>query len=187
MKSELKRVIDYANSTIGIKEYPPGSNNVIFNTRYYGAPVSGASYPWCCVYIWDIFAQTGLSHIFCDGAKTASCQFVKDWAIRSGRFSRTEVDIGDLVLLNFSKTTANENCVAEHIGIIVDRDPNWNYITIEGNTGGNNADGGAVMKRTRYFKNTVGIVRLSDLYGGEDTENKTEIVTNPSQLSDIFK
>ena len=103
MSTQLNKLIEYANSTVGITESPMGSNNVIFNTKFYGTPVSGAPYPWCCSYIWSIFNDVGLSHIFCGGKKTASCPEVKRWAINNKRLSRTISNIGDLVLLNFSE------------------------------------------------------------------------------------
>ena len=46
MSSQIVRIIDIAKGYIGMKELPANSNNVIFNMRYYGVPVSGPSYPW---------------------------------------------------------------------------------------------------------------------------------------------
>ena len=43
-----RKIIEKAKSYIGTKENPANSNNVIFNTDYYGHPVNGSAYPWCC-------------------------------------------------------------------------------------------------------------------------------------------
>jgi len=41
-----------ARSQLGIKESPANSNNVKYNTWYYGHAVSGpTAYPWCCVFV----------------------------------------------------------------------------------------------------------------------------------------
>ena len=52
---QLNKVLALANGEVGIAEYPPNSNNVKYNTWYYGHPVSGASYPWCAVFISWLF------------------------------------------------------------------------------------------------------------------------------------
>lgn len=54
-KDQINKVIARANGEVGITEYPPNSNNVKYNTWYYGKPVSGASYPWCATFISYIF------------------------------------------------------------------------------------------------------------------------------------
>ena len=41
-----KNIVDLAASFVGVKENPPDSNNVIFNTDYYGRHVYGGAYPW---------------------------------------------------------------------------------------------------------------------------------------------
>ncbi|MBR2717564.1 MAG: peptidoglycan-binding protein, partial [Oscillospiraceae bacterium] len=50
------KLIKIAESQVGVKESPAGSNNVKYNTWYYGHPVSGAAYPWCCVFVEWCFA-----------------------------------------------------------------------------------------------------------------------------------
>lgn len=62
-------IIKKAKSYIGTKESPRNSNNVIFNTHYYGRPVHGAAYPWCCVFLWDVFRLCGASSMFYGGKK----------------------------------------------------------------------------------------------------------------------
>ena len=45
-----KDIVDLAASFVGVNENPPDSNNVIFNTDYYGRHVYGGAYPWCCAF-----------------------------------------------------------------------------------------------------------------------------------------
>lgn len=49
--AEREQYMQLFAEQIGIKEYPSGSNNVKFNTWYYGIDVSGESYQWCMVFI----------------------------------------------------------------------------------------------------------------------------------------
>ena len=64
-------IIKKATSYLGTKENPAGSNKVKFNTDYYGREVKGASYPWCCTFVWDIFRLANASELFLGGGKTA--------------------------------------------------------------------------------------------------------------------
>ena len=54
-KDQINRLIAIANGEVGTTEYPPNSNNVKYNTWYYGHEVSGSKYPWCCAYISWLF------------------------------------------------------------------------------------------------------------------------------------
>ena len=53
-----KQVLDLAKTQVGKTEYPPNSNNVKYNTDFYGHPVQDGvptakdKYPWCCTFIW---------------------------------------------------------------------------------------------------------------------------------------
>lgn len=50
------RLVEIAKSQIGVKESPANSNNVKYNTWYYGKAVSGSAYPWCCGFVEWCFA-----------------------------------------------------------------------------------------------------------------------------------
>lgn len=54
-KEQLNRLLAIANAEVGITEYPPSSNNVKYNTWFYGRQVMGAKYPWCCAFISYLF------------------------------------------------------------------------------------------------------------------------------------
>ena len=150
-----KLIMDKAASYIGTGESPPGSNNVIFNTHYYGGAVSGSWYPWCCAFVWDIFRMCGLSNLFYEGQKTAYCPTVYNWAGQKGLVVPKETArYGDIVLFDWGG-----DGVADHIGF-VEAYNGVNYTTIEGNTSaGNDSNGGQVMRRTRYASQIQAIVR----------------------------
>ena len=139
-------IVKKASEFIGVKEYPKDSNNVIFNTHYYGKEVNGSAYPWCVTFVWDIFRMCGLSKLFYDGNKTASCDSVYSWGKRTGILwgGYDTVEAGDLVLFDFDRKNGYN-----HIGII-EKYNNGLLQTIEGNTGTNNdSNGGEVMRRLR--------------------------------------
>ena len=66
-------------------ENPKGSNNVKYNTWYYGHPVSGEDYPWCAVFVSWCAEQCGLinSGVF---SKTAGARFIYDYQTNSNGF-----------------------------------------------------------------------------------------------------
>lgn len=146
MKVYASKIVNKAASYIGTKENPANSNNVIFNTDYYGHTVAGTAYPWCCTFVWDIFRMCKASELFCDGEHTAYCPYVESW----GKREHLTVDVdrgkaGDLVLFDF-----NHKGIAGHIGIIETRNADGTYTVIEGNTSlTSNDNGGSVMRRTR--------------------------------------
>lgn len=149
-----KKIIAMAASQIGIKEQPANSNKVKYNTEYYGKEVSGSAYPWCCAFVWWVFKTCGASELFYGGKKTAYCPTVENFYKQQGKWY-TSGKIGDLVLFDFSGKG-----IAGHIGIVEKVNSDGSYTTIEGNTGsGNDANGGCVMRRTRYKSTIRGFAR----------------------------
>lgn len=152
MKVTAQKVIELAKSQIGVKEQPADSNTVKYNTTYYGKVVKGSAYPWCCVFIWWLFNQLGASELFYGGKKTASCTTLYNYYKKCGQVVSTPKP-GDLVFFKFNKKTI------QHIGVCVSSTAN-SITTIDGNTGvGNEANGGAVMLRTRAKSNVYGYAR----------------------------
>ena len=154
--AKASEVMKIAKSYVGTKESPAYSNNVIFNTHYYGHEVSGGNYSWCVVFVWDIFRMAGASELFYDGKKTAWCDAVRDWAKTSNLVvNETDGKHGDLVLFDW-----NNNYSADHIGFIDSKNSDGTYQTVEGNTSaGDNANGGEVQIRTRYPSEIMMIIR----------------------------
>jgi GH25 family lysozyme M1 (1,4-beta-N-acetylmuramidase) len=145
----VEDILKTALNEVGVAEYPPNSNSVKYNDEYYGQKVSGTAYPWCCVFVWWVFAQ----HDPCLIKKTASCQDLGNWFNSQGRW-HSDPQIGDVVFFHFNTNDRWTN----HVGIV--KSINGNVIeTIEGNTSINSDDnGGAVMVRQRS-SNIVGYGR----------------------------
>lgn len=155
-KVYASKIVKKAISYIGTKEIPANSNNVKFNTDYYGHPVCGAAYPWCCTFVWDIFRMCKASELFCDGEKTAYCPYVESWGKKEKLIVKHDLGkAGDLVLFDF-----NHKGLAGHIGIIEKHNADGTYTVIEGNTSlSSNDNGGTVMRRTRGLEVIRCIIR----------------------------
>ena len=148
-----ERMLELARAELETKEYPPGSNNVKYNTEYYGREVSGNNFAWCAVFIWWLFEQAGISGLYYGGKKTAYVPALLTWARQEGLLVDTPRP-GDLVCFDF-----NHNASADHIGLCESWDGTY-ITTIDGNTGvGNEANGGAVMRRCRHKQYIVAVIR----------------------------
>ena len=140
-----KQIIDKAKTQIGVCENPPNSNDVVYNTWFYGHEVmdgvpKGASYPWCAVFIsWLFKAEQSLC------VKTASCVTMLDWFEKRGQIVKAP-QAGDIVFFKFSTNNRRTN----HVGLVVSYDGKV-INTIEGNTSakGSQTNGGMVMQRNR--------------------------------------
>jgi hypothetical protein len=137
-----KQIIDRAKSQIGVCENPPNSNNVKYNTWYYGHPVSGPEYPWCAVFIsWLFKAEQGIC------PRTASCVNMLAW-FEKKRQLVNKPQAGDIVFFKYNTNNRRTN----HVGLVVSVSDDGRTInTIEGNTSISSQDnGGKVMQRNRY-------------------------------------
>lgn len=150
-----KQIIEKAASYIGTKESPPNSNNVKFNTWFYGKQVSGSGYPWCCAFVCYVFNQCDALGLFCGGQKVAYCPTVENYYKQKGKyFSNTKGEPGDICLMDFGKGRAS------HIGIVEKKNSDGSYTIIEGNTSTtSNDNGGCVMRRYRYIGCIRGFAR----------------------------
>ena len=148
----VSELLDIARRQIGTRESPPNSNNVRYNTWYYGREVSGAAYPWCMVFVQWVFDQAGVKL----PVRTASCGALVRSAQSAGCWVTGDYRPGDVVIYDFPGGAATDHC-----GIVESVD--GTYISaIEGNTSStSDADGGAVERRARKFSQIVGAVRPS--------------------------
>ena len=153
MNTSMEIVLGIAAGFVGVTEQPRGSNSVVFNTHYYGREVSGDAYPWCAAFVWDVFRLAGQSAAYCGGGKTASCEYVLDYALKNGAFvAKTQLRRGDVVLYKFSGNAR----AANHIGLVAAASAS-RVTAIEGNTSVTSDDnGGAVMVRERDLASVVG-------------------------------
>lgn len=160
----VKKLLDTAKKELGVKESPPNSNNVKYNTWFYGKPVVGSAYPWCAVFVFEMCKKAGVK-VPVDFPEAASCGAWMRAAKTAGMWVTSGFQPGDIAIFDFSgnkKTT-------QHCGIIESVLDN-SVKTIEGNTGtSSDSDGGEVMRRTRANKFIIGVVR--PVY---DTEIKKE-------------
>ena len=145
-----EKILEIARSQIGAKESPAKSDNVKYNTAYYGREVSG-KYPWCAVFVWWVFREAGAPELYYGGGETAYCPTLMSFHKKQ---KVTDYRPGDIVFFNFSGRSS-----AGHVGICESWDGTY-ITTIDGNTGGASEDnGGAVMRRRRHKKFIVGAYR----------------------------
>lgn len=150
----VNKILTLARGELGVCERPAGSNNVKYNTAYYGGPVQGKSLAWCAVFIWWLFREAGIPELYYGGGQTAYCPTLLSYHKARGQLVRGDYHPGDIVFFNFSGGQT-----AQHVGLC----ESWNgreITTIDGNTGsGNEANGGAVMRRVRSKKYIVAAIR----------------------------
>lgn len=138
---KINDIITRAHAEIGTKEIPANSNNVKYNTWYYGRAVSGSAYPWCCAFISWLFKD---NQELCK--KSASCINLLSWFEKNGQIvPASKAQAGDIVFFKYARNNSRTN----HVGIVVGRSGNT-FSTIEGNTSATSDDnGGCVMNRKR--------------------------------------
>ena len=146
-----ENLLNLARAELGTVESPANSNRVKYNTAYYGREVSGSSYAWCAVFLWWLFREAGASELYYGGGKTAYCPTLLSF--HRGQWV-TDYRPGDIIFFNFSGKSN-----AQHVGICESYDGTY-ITTIDGNTGtGDEAKGGAVMRRNRHKRYIVGAYR----------------------------
>ena len=141
-----------ARKQLGICESPPGSNNVRYNTWYYGREVMGSAYPWCMVFVQWVFAQAVVKL----PVRTASCGALMNAAKAAGCWVTAGFKPGDVVIYNFPGGAATDHC-----GIVETELPDYGVQAVEGNTSqsGSQSNGGMVCRKNRPGKYIVGAVR----------------------------
>jgi len=155
----LSKVIEVARAELGQHEDPAGSNLTKYGF-WYG--VDGV--PWCVIFLCWLFNEAGERMAFFGGGKTASCSMLLRWYREQGlTVPVSEVQVGDIVLLNFHKGKDPEHC-----GLVTDVSY-WNddehraVYTIEGNTTpggeGSQDNGGCVASKLRYDYQIVAVCR----------------------------
>lgn len=159
----LSKVIEIAKKELGVTESPPGSNRVKYWEDYDPAY---QGQPWCVAFLWWCFARAGERMAFFGGGKTASCGTLLRWHKEQGlTVPVSEVQVGDIVLLNFHGGKDPEHCglVTGKSDIInLSTGTPYSVWTIEGNTSpsdGSQNNGGMVCEKTRYPSQIVAVCR----------------------------
>lgn len=141
-------ILKIAKAEIGVKESPANSNNVKYNTWYYGKSVNGSAYPWCAAFVSWVFSQVDSTLI----KKSASCMEIGNWFKSNNQWKTNNPQPGDVVFFKFNTNSRWTN----HIGLVESVNVDGSINTIEGNTSDSSDDnGGSVMRRTRK-SNIVG-------------------------------
>ncbi len=146
------QLLTIARKQLGICENPPSSNNVRYNTWYYGREVMGSAYPWCMVFVQWVFAQAGVKL----PVRTASCGALMNAAKAAGCWVTTGFKPGDVVIYDFPGGADTDHC-----GIVETELPDYGVQAVEGNTSqsGSQSNGGMVCRKNRPGKYIVGAVR----------------------------
>lgn len=163
-------ILKIAKAEIGVKESPANSNNVKYNTWYYGKSVNGSAYPWCAAFVSWVFSQVDSTLI----KKSVSCMDIGNWFKSNNQWKTNNPQPGDVVFFKFNTNSRWTN----HIGLVESVNADGSVNTIEGNTSASSDDnGGSVMRRTRKsnivgygipkydFKNNVHIVTSTTIRG----------------------
>lgn len=164
----VKQLLAVATSQLGIKEYPPNSNIVLYNDLYWGKGQYGSWAAWCAVFCWWCCEKANVKLPI----RTASCGELMNAAKKAGMWVTKNFQPGDLTIFDWSGTKTTTN----HVGIVESVIAGYGVITIEGNTSvGNDSNGGEVMRRTRENKFIVGAVRpvFEKEIDKEDVSNMT--------------
>lgn len=153
-------ILKVAKAEIGTKEAP--TNNVKYNTWYYGRVVSGNNYAWCMAFVQWVFNEAGMKLPL----KTASCTALMDYAKKNGVWVTSGYRAGDIILYQFDKD-AN----ADHVGIC-ESATSTTVTCIEGNTStnGSQSNGGEVCRKVRKNNLVMGAYRPK--YTGATTPKK---------------
>ena len=150
-------VVKTALGQVGVHESPANTNNVKYNTAYYGHKVSETKiggkwsciYPWCGTFVWWCFQKSGNGDIYLNngGDNAAYTGNVISCAnkYKMKAVSPSHCGYGDVCIVGNG----------EHIGIVIERQGNY-VITVEGNTtpeggSGSQYNGGCVAKRKRLL------------------------------------
>ena len=177
----LSKVIEVARGELGQTEDPAGSNLTKYGEAY-GGHMNGQ--PWCVMFLWWVFREAGERMAFFGGGQTASCSILLRWYREQGlTVPVSEVQVGDIVILNFHGGTEPEHC-----GLVVDvlHDDYFGLVlwTIEGNTSpsdGSQSNGGMVCEKQRHSGQVVAVCR--PMYKEETGETSPPPAGGPPPLS----
>ena len=156
----LSKVIEIALGELGKTEFPKGSNLTEFGERF---GMNGV--PWCVIFLWDVFNRAGERMAFYNGGKTASCKTLLRCYKEEGKTAPiTDIQIGDILILNFSGKKIDGELDTEHCALVVEKGKlAGTWYTVEGNTSpgleGSQDNGGCVAKKLRHVKNVVAVCR----------------------------
>lgn len=165
-----QKIIDVAKEQIGTAEKPIGSNNVKYNTWYYGHAVSGANYPWCAVFISWCADQAGISTNIIP--RTASVSNLQNFFMNQGLYKNKgyKPSPGDIMI--------QKSNGASHAGIVLESN-GASFSVIEGNTSN-------TVKKMSYSLNDKYLSGFgTPQYIEDDMQTQTQSQTQNKQTKEI--
>lgn len=116
----------------------------------------GVNTDWCVIFIWWLFHKEKASKLFCNGTRQAVVSNVASWAKNAKQtVSLKSAKAGDIVLFDWAGTGYKY----DHIGLLVGKNKDGSYKTIEGNTLSNNFTKSKVAYRNRYASEICMVIR----------------------------
>lgn len=174
--SKVLQLLQLARQQIGVTESPAGSNNVKYNTAYYGREVSGGNYSWCAVFVWWLMREIGCADLYYGGTKTAYVPALLSWAKSTG-LTVKDPQPGDWILFDWEPNNS-----PNHIGI-VEEVGSSTVTTIEGNSSDK-------VQRKTYNKSDKAIMAyIRPAWPADQTEPDPNYVTREelrSMLQDLL-
>lgn len=128
----IDRLIKLATAEVGTTERY--SNNVKYNTEFYGREVSDTAkykYHWCAVFVWWCFKHAGALDAIKLSSKWSYPSVANIWnRVKKNEITRAQdIRKGDLMFIWY------KDSIPHHIGIVVEApDASGTFKTIEGNT-----------------------------------------------------
>lgn len=120
-------ILTLAKTQIGVCEKPKGSNNVIYNTEYYGREINDPNYAWCATFVWWLFKHCNAPELYYNGGKTAYVPALDDWGRKNG-LTVTEPQPGDLIIFDWDTPQGG----GDHVAVCLSSTPTT-ITTIDGN------------------------------------------------------
>jgi len=147
-------------------------------TKYwkaYGVPKGTA---WCVIFLWWTFKECKASKLFCNGEKTAWVPTVDEWGKKAKLLVKKDGGkAGDIIVFDWGNDGTRD-----HVGLIVKKNKNGTYKTIEGNT-----SGGKVDNKTRYQSDIHHIIRPKYEAEAKKPFNLTRTLKKGMTGSDVKK
>ena len=150
-RGKMLTVLDIARGEVGEAETPLGSNNVKYNTWYYGHAVEGNAYPWCAVFVDWCFVQAKRGSELMQIENKAYCPSYVEWAMKNEKWVKpsSKPKVGYLVLYDW-----NSDGEADHIGFVSEVLSKKKFYAIEGNSSN------FVRSMLRTTSNVLGYINL---------------------------
>lgn len=157
------RMLREARRHVGVKEYPPGSNRVLFSNWY------GLIGAWCAMYVTYCGVKAGAKASF--NPKLARYAYTP-FMVRDARLgvagmsllTKDQVKEGHVVMFDWQGAGQGQNPYnTDHTGLFIrwTNSEKTEFESIEGNTAvGNDSNGGEVMIRRRSLRHVSAFIQV---------------------------